>query len=238
MSQQNILHKFKSKNFDSRKAKIEYIVLHYTETKNLSEAINLLTGEKRKVSSHYLIDTNGKIYNLVPDSKRAWHAGVSSWQDQDDINSRSLGIEIVNKGEKKASYYPDLQINALIELIKNLMKKYKIHSYNILGHSDIAPLRKIDPGKYFPWKTLSENMIGIWTENERQDIFLKNNDVDLLLINLKKIGYPYIDFSEKNKNNFKIIDAFHRHFLPDQLGKKPTLSSLKISKDLLKLKNT
>ena len=104
MSQQNILHNFKSKNFDSRKAKIEYIVLHYTETKNLSEAINLLTEEKRKVSSHYLIDTNGKIYNLVSDSKRAWHAGVSSWQGQDDINSRSLGIEIVNKGEK-ASYY-------------------------------------------------------------------------------------------------------------------------------------
>ena len=238
MSQQNILHNFKSKNFDSRKAKIEYIVLHYTETKNLSEAINLLTEEKRKVSSHYLIDTNGKIYNLVSDSKRAWHAGVSSWQGQDDINSRSLGIEIVNEGEKKASYYPDLQISALIELIKNLIKKHKIHSYNILGHSDIAPLRKIDPGKYFPWKTLSENMIGIWAENERQDIFLKNNDVDLLLINLKKIGYSYIDLSEKNKNNLKIIDAFHRHFLPHQLGKKPTLSSLKISIDLLKLKNT
>ena len=238
MSQQNILHKFKSKNFDSRKAKIEYIVLHYTETKNLSEAINLLTEEKRKVSSHYLIDTNGKIYNLVSDSKRAWHAGVSSWQGQDDINSRSLGIEIVNEGEKKASYYPDLQISALIELIKNLIKKHKIHSYNILGHSDIAPLRKIDPGKYFPWKILSENMIGIWAENERQDIFLKNDDVDLLLANLKKIGYSYIDLSEKNKNNLKIIDAFHRHFLPHQLGKKPTLSSLKISIDLLKLKNT
>ncbi len=238
MSQQNILHNFKSKNFDSRKAKIEYIVLHYTETKNLSEAINLLTEEKRKVSSHYLIDTNGKIYNLVSDSKRAWHAGVSSWQGQDDINSRSLGIEIVNEGEKKASYYPDLQISALIELIKNLIKKHKIHSYNILGHSDIAPLRKIDPGKYFPWKILSENMIGIWAENERQDIFLKNDDVDLLLANLKKIGYSYIDLSEKNKNNLKIIDAFHRHFLPHQLGKKPTLSSLKISIDLLKLKNT
>ena len=184
------------------------------------------------------MDVDGLIYNLVSDSERAWHAGVSSWEGLDDINSRSLGIEIVNGGEKKSNHYPNIQIVSLIKLVKSLMKKYEIISHNILGHSDIAPLRKIDPGKYFPWKKLSENMIGLWSESEPKDIILKKNDLMLLLKNLKKIGYPYIEFNTKNSNNSKVIDAFHRHFLPNQLGKKPTITSLKISINLLKLKIT
>ncbi len=238
MSQPNILHNFKSKNFDSRKKKIEFIILHYTETLNLQDAVNLLINKKKKVSSHYVVDVDGLIYNLVSDSERAWHAGVSSWEGLDDINSRSLGIEIVNGGEKKSNHYPNIQIVSLIKLVKSLMKKYEIISHNILGHSDIAPLRKIDPGKYFPWKKLSENMIGLWSESEPKDIILKKNDLMLLLKNLKKIGYPYIEFNTKNSNNSKVIDAFHRHFLPNQLGKKPTITSLKISINLLKLKIT
>ena len=99
MSQPNIFYNFTSENFDSRKTKIEFIILHYTETKDLSDALDLLTDKRRKVSAHYLIDIDGTIYNLVSETKRAWHAGVSMWQGLEDINSRSLGIEIVNQGE-------------------------------------------------------------------------------------------------------------------------------------------
>ena len=116
MSQPNILHNFKSKNFDFRKEKVQFIILHYTETKNLDKAIELLTSKIRKVSCHFVIDTNGKIYNLVCESKRAWHAGKSSWRGLEDINSRSIGIEIVNSGEKKLKKYPKIQIKELIEL--------------------------------------------------------------------------------------------------------------------------
>ena len=154
MSQPNILHNFKSKNFDSRKYKIQFIVLHYTETENLEKAIDLLTSKKRKVSSHFVVDTDGQIYNLVSESKRAWHAGESSWKGLQDMNSRSIGIEIVNPGEKKLKNYPKAQIKQLINLIHFLEEKFKIPFYNILGHSDIAPQRKIDPGKHFPWKEL------------------------------------------------------------------------------------
>ena len=130
-SQLNILHSFKSKNYDSRKAKVSFIILHYTETENLHQAVKLLTANERKVSCHYLIDKNGKTYNLVCETKRAWHAGISEWKNLDDINSRSIGIEIVNSGEKYQCKYPDIQINALIQLIKYLSKKLKIPYQNI-----------------------------------------------------------------------------------------------------------
>ena len=238
MSQLNIFHDFKSKNFDSRRKKIDFIILHYTETINFSEALKLLTSSSRKVSSHYLIDTDGSIYNLVKDSKRAWHAGVSSWNELEDMNSRSIGIEIVYIGEKKSNFYPDIQIVSLIGLIKNLIKKYNISYQNVLGHSDIAPLRKIDPGKYFPWKKLSENMIGLWAESKKKNDLLSNEELKLFLRNLKEIGYPNIKLDSWDKKNLKVIDAFHRHFSPDQIGKKPTKSSLSISNSLLKLKIT
>ena len=114
----------------------------------------------------------------------------------------------------------------------------KLHEVEIQGIADGEVAKGIVGYNPIMSGQLTREEINLSSEDTKRPLNLKNNDVDLLLINLKKIGYPYIDFSEKNKNNFKIIDAFHRHFLPDQLGKKPTLSSLKISKDLLKLKNT
>ena len=168
MSQPNILHNFKSKNFDSRNHSIKFIILHYTETENLSEAIDLLTSQERRVSSHFVIDTNGQIYNLVSESMRAWHAGESSWKGLNDMNSRSIGIEIVNSGEKKLKKYPEVQINNLTNLIHYLEKKHKIPFYNVLGHSDIAPHRKVDPGKHFPWKELYKKKIGLWVDIKKK----------------------------------------------------------------------
>ena len=239
MSQPNILHNFKSKNFDSRKYKIQFIVLHYTETENLEKAIDLLTSKKRKVSSHFVVDTDGQIYNLVSESKRAWHAGESSWKGLQDMNSRSIGIEIVNPGEKKLKNYPKAQIKQLINLIHFLEEKFKIPFYNILGHSDIAPYRKIDPGKHFPWKELHKKKIGLWVEiNPIINRSLSEKESNEFLQNLYKIGYQYPKQNNFKTNSMKIIDAFHRHFVPKLVGKKPTFISLIKSRELIKINKT
>ena len=238
MSQPDISHNFKSENFDNRKAEIEFIILHYTETSNLSTAIELLTDNIRKVSSHYLIDTNGKIYNLVCESKRAWHAGVSNWNQMSDINSRSIGIEIVNSGEKKFAGYPSSQISSLVNLIKYLMKKYEISIFNILGHSDIAPLRKIDPGKFFPWRELAKNNVAVWIEKKLSSKILESGQKQKLLINLKEIGYPHLEEFKDIKKIKKVLEAFHRRFIPELIGKVPTNTTLEISNSLLKIKNS
>ena len=239
MSQPNILHNFKSKNFDSRKYKVQFIILHYTETENLEEAIKLLTSQERRVSCHFVVDTNGHIYNLVSESKRAWHAGQSSWKGLQDMNSRSIGIEIVNPGENKLKMYPVIQINKLISLIHFLEKKFKIPFYNILGHSDIAPHRKIDPGKHFPWKELYKKNIGLWVEiNNIFNRSLSEKESHEFLLNLHRIGYQCPKQNDKKTNSIMIIDAFHRHFAPRLVGKKPTSLSLMKSKKLLKLNKT
>ena len=216
--QLNISDKFRSLNFDKRKKKISFIILHYTETKTLEDAISLLTDQERKVSCHFILDINGKIFNLVDLENRAWHAGESKWKNFKDLNSHSIGIEIVYPGEKSDSKYAKEQIQSLIDLIIFLKKKYNIKNNRILGHSDIAPLRKIDPGKFFPWEELDKFSLGIWVK---------------FLINLKKIGYGY--FSDKI-NNKKVIDSFHRHHLPSLTGCPPTKSSLFKSQDILNLK--
>ena len=238
MSQLNISHNYKSKNFDYRKKKIDFIILHYTETKTLQKALALLTSNRRKVSCHYLLSKKGKIYNIVNEDKRAWHAGVSSWNNLNDMNSRSIGIEIVNAGEKFYGIYPKVQIKSLIKLIKFLIKKFQIDSHNILGHSDIAPLRKIDPGKFFPWKELNESNLGLWAKCKKINKKLNPNEYNLLIKNLKIIGYPNLEIRKKKSDNFKIINAFHRHYLPELLNKVPTVSSLNKSVELLKKKKT
>jgi len=239
MSQPNILHNFKSKNFDSRKYKIQFIILHYTQTLNIEKAIDLLTSKNRKVSCHFVIDTNGQIYNLVSESKRAWHAGESSWKGLQDMNSRSIGIEIVNPGEKKLKSYPKAQIDQLINLIHFLEEKFKIPYYNILGHSDIAPHRKIDPGKHFPWKKLHKKKIGLWVEiNQIINRSLSEKESNEFLKNLYRIGYQYPEQNNFKTNSVMIINAFHRHFVPKLVGKKPTSISLIKSRELIKINNT
>ena len=156
MSQPIIYNKFKSGNYDQRKFDISLIIIHFTETKTFNEALNLLTSLERKVSSHYLIDKSGDIFNLVDLDKRAWHAGESMWGNYNDINSRSIGIEIVNSGEVMKEDYTTKQINSLSVLLNSLLKDYNIK--NILGHSDIAPTRKIDPGVHFPWQKIYQNL--------------------------------------------------------------------------------
>ena len=231
--QLNISDKFRSLNFDKRKKNISFIILHYTETKTLEEAISLLTDQERKVSCHFILDINGRIFNLVDLKNRAWHAGESKWKNFKDLNSHSIGIEIVYPGEKSKTLYAKKQIKSLINLIIFLKKKYNIKNNRILGHSDIAPLRKIDPGKFFPWEELDKFSLGIWVKTKKDDTKLNKDEYLKFLINLKKIGYGY--FSNKI-NNKKVIDSFHRHHLPSLTGCPPTKSSLFKSQDILNLK--
>ena len=145
-------------NLEKRnKKKIKFIIFHYTGMKKEKDAINRLTSFKSKVSSHYFIKKNGKILILVPDLYVAWHAGISSWKNYKNLNNHSIGIEISNSGhDNNFEKFNKRQINSVIKLSKYLVKKYKIKPKFILGHSDISPDRKKDPGENFPWEYLSK----------------------------------------------------------------------------------
>jgi len=147
--------KVKCDNYDSsNKRLIKYIIIHYTGMKNQKLALERLQSKVAKVSSHYVISKNGKIFQLVEDFNIAWHAGVSKWEKDINLNSKSIGIELVNNGFEK---FPLKQIKSLIILLKHLKKKHKIKKKYVLGHSHIAPQRKIDPGPLFPWFFLAKN---------------------------------------------------------------------------------
>ena len=155
-----------SPNVDRKKRSInsiKIIVIHYTGMQSERESIIRLCSPKTKVSSHFLINQNGKVYRFVQDNQIAWHAGKSCWGKYKNLNKNSIGIELVNKGHQFGyTNFKKNQLLSLIKICKILVKKYKIKKRNIIGHSDIAPLRKIDPGEKFPWKQLSKKNIGIW----------------------------------------------------------------------------
>ena len=155
-----------SPNFNLRKRtkfKVKYLIFHYTGMKSEAKAIKRLTNFKSKVSCHYFIKKNGGIIQMVPDLYTAWHAGISSWKNDNLLNSKSIGIEISNPGhEYNYSTFNKKQIKSLIKISNTLIKNYKIKKENVLGHSDISPLRKIDPGEKFPWEFLSKKKICLW----------------------------------------------------------------------------
>ncbi len=211
-----------SPNFDVKKRRlkqIKFIIFHYTGMKKESQAINKLTNSKSKVSSHYLIKNNGEILTLVPDLYVAWHAGESSWKKYKSINKYSIGIEISNSGhEYSYKKFSKKQIESILKLSTYLIKKYKIKSNFILGHSDIAPDRKKDPGEKFPWKYLSENKIGNWHNLNEKNLLKKRDqivdklEVNKFITNLYKIGYPKNIFLNTYKYSKLLTSAFQRRF--------------------------
>ena len=211
-----------SPNFDLKKRKvkeIKFIIFHYTGIKNEKEAISQLTSIKSKVSSHYFIKTNGDIVTLVPDLYIAWHAGVSSWKRYKSINKYSIGIEISNPGHKYSyKKFSKKQIKSILNLSSFLIKKYKIKSNFILGHSDIAPDRKQDPGEKFPWKYLSKNKIGYWHNLNEKKLSKNRNlkidklDKDKFIKNIYKLGYPKNIFFDKHDYLELLTIAFQRRF--------------------------
>ena len=211
-----------SPNFDKKKRKfkqIKFIIFHYTGMRNEKDAIERLTNSKSKVSSHYFIKNNGNVITLVPELYISWHAGVSSWQNYKSLNKHSIGIEISNPGHSNNyKKFSKDQIYSILKLTKYLIKKYKIKNKFILGHSDIAPFRKKDPGEKFPWKYLSKKKVGLWHDlNEKKLLKIREKKVDKydelnFLKNLYKIGYSRVLNKNRNKNIKLLIKVFQRRF--------------------------
>jgi N-acetylmuramoyl-L-alanine amidase len=196
-----------SPNFDDRALPVSMIVLHYTGMPDAEGALDRLTSPEAKVSAHYLVDEEGKIFQLVDEEKRAWHAGKSRWRGIADVNSASVGIEIVNPGHEFGYRpFPDEQVAALIPLIAEIKERHGIGRGNIVGHSDIAPARKEDPGELFPWEALARRRLAL-PSPERGLIDPHWPDAGFLLA-LERFGY---DVSDPQKS----VIAFQRRFRPD-----------------------
>ena len=218
---------------------IRYIVIHYTGMQSERVSIRRLCNKNSKVSSHYLIGKKGNIVSMVNEKNIAWHAGKSKWKNIINLNNGSIGIELVNKGHSNGyENFSKMQVIKLISLCKILIKKYKIKKENILGHSDIAPLRKIDPGEKFPWYFLSKKEVGFWYKLSKKNIHLKNlNRVDLRRIffkNLFKIGYRYFSLQRASKSDTKIVKAFQRRFRQNKINGLIDPETFKIAEYLAK----
>jgi len=217
------------------KKSIKFIIIHYTGMRNQSEALKRLCEFNSKVSAHYFIKNNGKLLNLVPDLYEAWHAGKSSWKNYKSLNRNSIGVEINNPGHENGYVkFKEKQLSTLNKLLRKLIKKYKIKINNILGHSDISPNRKKDPGEKFPWKKLAKNGLSIWHDLEEKKLETfrnhktKINEKKVFISNLKKIGY-----SKNFKDQIFIIKAFQRRFRQNLINGKIDKECFLISKSLL-----
>ncbi len=221
-----------SPNFNDRKVPVDMLVLHYTGMETGQAALERMCDSEAQVSAHYMLWEDGRIVQLVGEDKRAWHAGVSSWQGDEDLNSRSIGIEIVNGGHDwllpggGLPPYPEVQIEALIELCQGILSRWDISLTRIVGHSDIAPARKDDPGEHFPWDRLARGGIGLWPETLLDDpakpIDLigrglgkgdKGKSVGRLQTMLAEIGYM-LDASEAyDEATEAVVRAFQRRWV-------------------------
>ena len=235
-----------SPNFNPKKRKtsqIKFLIFHYTGMKKESNAIKKLTNSKSKLSCHYFIKNNGETLVMVPDLYVAWHAGKSQWKNYRLLNKNSIGVEINNPGhEFNYKKFSKKQVQSIITLSEILIKKYKIKSKNILGHSDIAPERKNDPGEKFPWKQLAKRGIGLWHSisiqllKKNRKIKLDKNSEKIFYDNLSKIGYitKNSEYSKNRKFNNCVVKAFQRRFRQELINGKVDKECLIISKNIIK----
>ena len=225
------------------KTQIKFLIFHYTGMKKESDAINKLTNFKFDVSCHYFIKNNGKIFVMVPDSYIAWHAGKSRWKHYKSLNRYSIGVEISNPGHRfNYKEFSKEQIQSIVNLSKMLIKKYKIKSKNILGHSDVAPDRKKDPGEKFPWKELAKKRIGLWHSisskrlKKNREIRVDKNSEEIFYNNLFKIGYNIKKLNTFKNRKYKkdIVKAFQRRFRQELINGWIDKECLIISNNLIK----
>ena len=218
------------------KKDIKFVIIHYTGMQSEIESLKRLLDPQSKVSSHYLINRKGKIIQMVKEKKIAWHAGKSRWKKFKNLNNYSIGIELVNKGHQFGyQKFSRRQISSLIKLCKKLKKKYLIKKENFLGHSDIAPLRKTDPGEKFPWKKLSRFNIGKWYVKFNSKIEVDPKKIKALFFkNLQKFGFRYFSINKKNLNDMMIVKAFQRHYLPNYITGKIDQKTYEISHFLIR----
>ncbi len=207
-------------NFNSKKSNYEdringvspnILLLHYTGMEGMEAARDRLSDPESKVSAHYLVDEDGSVFDLVPEDKRAWHAGLSYWAGESDINSFSIGIEMVNLGHEFGYHsFPDVQMASVKKLCREIMTRHDIE--HVLGHSDVAPERKLDPGELFDWKGLSEYGVGLWAKPSHADYtkaeLIASNDFEVAKL-FTVFGYnPMAAFIDT-------VSAFHRHYYPE-----------------------
>lgn len=196
-----------SPNHDERQSAVSMIVLHYTGMPDCAGALDRMTSPEAKVSAHYCVDEDGSIYRLVAEERRAWHAGRSYWRGTTDVNSASVGIEIVNPGHEFGYRpFPDPQIAAVVNLVTRIKERHGISRGDVVGHSDVAPMRKEDPGELFPWETLAKRRLALPSPT-RNLIDPYWTDAAFLLA-LERFGYEVTD-------PLKSVIAFQRRFRPD-----------------------
>lgn len=214
-----------SPNFDERACRkpVDMVVLHYTGMPSAEAALARLADPAAKVSAHYVVDEQGEVTRMVPEEKRAWHAGIAYWRGVRDVNARSIGIELVNPGHEFGyRVYPEAQIAALIALLRDIVKRHDIPAQRIVGHSDVAPARKEDPGELFPWDRLAEAGFGLWPAADFKPSphapelhpGMQGAAVLELQIALDRIGYGVEGSGVYDPAMEAVVRAFQRHFRP------------------------
>lgn len=209
-------NKQKPLNYEDRRAGAQpnILLMHYTGMETGRAALERLSDPSSKVSVHYVVDEDGSVTALVPEDKRAWHAGLSYWMGEDDINSYSIGIEIVNPGHEFGYRpFPQVQMESVLRLSREIMSRHSI--YHVLGHSDVAPERKKDPGELFDWQYLAAHGVGLWPDVTEADMRMAEdvarNDFESQKL-LHQFGYHPAAAS------VDVVTAFHRHFFPERFG--------------------
>lgn len=223
-------------NIRASEASIEYLIYHYTAC-DLATSLKILCDNKADypVSAHYLIDENGDTYQLVDEEKRAWHAGKSFWEGREDINSWSIGIELVNPGHG-AHYrpFPQAQMEALVHLSLQIIERHRIKPWNILGHADIAPTRKVDPGELFDWNWLALQGIGLMPSLKTISSF--NYSLANIQELLRQYGYGIDSLDRDGFQTQAVLRAFQMHFIPSHITKQPSAETYQALLSLLEKK--
>ena len=234
---------FASPNIEPRLAGLSpsLIILHYTGLETIERSLEILSREDCKVSCHYVVDTDGRIIQMVAENMRAWHAGQSSWAGETDINSASIGIEIQNAGHSHGSPdYPDVQMRAVTALCQDLMIRHGITPPRVLGHSDIAPARKIDPGEKFDWPGLARDGVGFWVPPVAIDIYDSgfgpgdvHQDIAEAQRLLARYGYGIIETGVFDDATRFVVRAFQLHFRPALINERLDRSTLETARRLI-----
>jgi N-acetylmuramoyl-L-alanine amidase len=211
-----------SPNFDARTAPPDTIVLHYTGMRTGAEALDRLRDPEAKVSAHYLVEEDGRVFHLVPEARRAWHAGAGSWKGARDLNASSVGIEIVNPGHEFGYRpFPDAQVAAVIALVADIRTRWMVGDDHIIGHADLAPDRKDDPGELFPWKRLAQAGHGFWVEppaapGEPLAEGEEGAGVFALQAGFTRLGYDIPPSGKFDAHTTAVVRAFQRHWVQNR----------------------
>ncbi|WP_091740553.1 N-acetylmuramoyl-L-alanine amidase [Phenylobacterium immobile] len=210
-----------SPNFGPRKRPPDMVVLHYTGMRTGDLALARLRDPTAEVSAHYLVEEDGRVFRLVAEERRAWHAGRSFWRGESDINTASIGVEIVNPGHDHGYRpFPDIQIDAVIGLLDGIRARWSIDDRMIVGHADVAPDRKTDPGELFPWKRLAEASHGLWVEpapapGDPLTLGAEGPGVFALQAGFTRLGYDCSPSGQFDARTALVVTAFQRHWRPD-----------------------